>query len=124
MVEGATFVIVIFDKSNISRILWLSTAIEHWWIKNSSQWGYIYVIYFMYGGLYMVYGTYGICSMVVAMTIRLPTVGSWPGGSLNQIGIFPPLCIFPHFVYINTLYISQSSFYTTYHISRIPRYHK
>ena len=56
------------------------------------------------------------------MTIRLPTVETEPGGGLNQIGIFPPLCIFPHFVYINTLYICQSSFSTTYHIPWIPKY--
>ena len=80
---------------------------------------YIYVIYFMYGGLYMVYGTYGICSMVVAMTIRLPTVGSWPGGSLNQIGIFPPLCIFPHFVYLSVIIFYNLSHITNSKISTI-----
>ena len=58
----------------------------------------------------------------LGMTIRRPTVGPaappW-GRSLNQIGIFPLLCIFPHFVYLSVIIFYNPSHITNSKISTI-----
>ena len=114
--EGAAFVIVIFDKSNISRILWLSTAIEHWWIKNSSQWGYIYMCDIFYVW-YFVHGVWYIWYMFNGggHDYKTPHSGvlAWGGPQSNR-HISPAvyistLCIYQHFVYFPVIILYNLS---------------